>query len=214
SPSSEGQVTDMALLEVTVQRKYEVGYPLVVEYSRPVELVQRGEGTLVLDAALLDELLAQQFVEPQGYGTNLGKALFQPAIRDLFKQALKENPEQLRVLLVVEDPQLQPLHWEWLCAPLQAGDGWALLSLDQRTPFSRYLPSLTDRRYPAIGRRDLRALILVADPPQDNSYKLAPIDVAATVASIQQALGEIPHTVLARVKGAGGAPTLDALCEE
>ncbi len=204
----------MALLEVTVQRKYEVGYPVVVEYSRPGELVQRGEGTLVLDAALLDELLAQQFVEPQGYGTNLGKALFQPAIRDLFKQALKENPEQLRVLLVVEDPQLQPLHWEWLCAPLQAGDGWSLLSLDQRTPFSRYLPSLTDRRYPAIGRRDLRALILVADPPQDNSYKLAPIDVAATVASIQQALGEIPHTVLARVKGAGGAPTLDALCEE
>src|SRR5690606_22275213 len=96
----------------------------------------------------------------------------------------------------------------------QAGDGWSLLSLDQRTPFSRYLPSLTDRRYPAIGRRDLRALILVADPPQDNSYHLAPIDVAATVASIQQALGEIPHTVLARVKGAGGAPMLDALCKE
>ena len=51
-----------------------------------------------------------------------------------------------------------------LCAPL---DGkWDLLALDQRVPFSLYLPSLADRRFPPIGRRDLRALILEANPAE------------------------------------------------
>ena len=49
-----------------------------------------------------------------------------------------------------------------MCAPFD--DGWDFLALNQRAPFSLYLPSLTDRRFPPIGRRDLRALMVVASP--------------------------------------------------
>ena len=118
----------------------------------------------------------------------------------------------LRILLVVEDPALQPLRWERLCAPDGMG-GWDFLALDQRTPYSRYLPSLTDRRFPALGRRDLRALVVLADPPEGNPFGLAHFDAAATAAGIAEALGEIPHDLLAPLPGALGPAALDALAE-
>ena len=72
----------------------------------------------------------------------------------------KAADDALRVLLFVEAEDLRTLHWEQLHAPLDRG--WDYLLLNQSTPFSLYLPSQIERRFPPIGRRDLRALILVA----------------------------------------------------
>lgn len=118
----------------------------------------------------------------------------------------------MRVLLFIEavDKELRILRWERLCAPID--EGWYMLALDQRVPFSLYIPATTDRRFPPIGRRDLRALVLVASPSDSKKYKLDNFDVKNTVKSVRAALGDIPTDILATVDGAIGLPTLDELC--
>jgi hypothetical protein len=200
----------MNTFEITVQRKLGPSWPVVVEQSASgVFLPVRHEGSLQLD---LVELTSQS--TPRDYGTALGKALFRNGILRMLDRALAKSADSIHVLLFVEDAELRSLRWERLCAPLEA-DRWDFLSLNQRVPFSLYLPSVTDRRFPPIGRRDLRALILVANPNDDpeNGYRLAPFDAAATVARVRTALGEIQADVLAAVEGAVGPPTLDGLCE-
>lgn len=203
----------MNTFEITVQRKLGTNWPVVVEQSASgVFLPLRHEGTLLLD---LVELTSQS--TPREYGALLGKALFRDEqLRVAFVQALIKSDDRLHVLLFVEDAELRSLRWERLCAPLDGTfDGrWDFLGLNQRVPFSLYLPSVTDQRFPPIGRRDLRALILVASPDDpENKYRLAPFDAAGTVAGVRAALGEIQADVLAVVEGAVGPPTLDGLCE-
>ena len=166
----------------------------------------RIEGLLQLD---LEILRAQS--TPLGYGRVLGQALFAGPVRDAFVQALAASGNALRVLLCVEDDGLKTLHWQRLCGPLDGG--WSFLSLQQRTLFSLYLPAVTDRRFPAIGRLDLRALVVVASPAGLEKYGLQPFDAAETVTTLAKAFGAIPCDFLADVPGAVGPPTLDAFCE-
>ena len=198
----------MSTFEITIQRKSGDTWPVVVEQSASgVFLPVRKEGTLQLDREGL--LLSQP--DPKAYGTILGQAVFRDDVRDAFVQAVTKSDDCLHVLLFVEDAELRTLRWERLCAPL---DGrWDFLGLNQRVPFSLYLPSVTDQRFPPIGRRDLRALVLVANPDGLDQYRLTPFDAAATVQNVRTALGSIPCEVLAAVEGAVGPPTLDALCE-
>jgi WD40 repeat protein len=203
----------MHTLEITIQRDMGTGWPVVVEHHLPGSLPSRQEGVIHLDEERRTDLLRQEY-SPEAYGTVLGQALFQGRVRDAFMQARATSEERLRVLLVIEAPDLKTLRWERLCAPARQGERWRLLALDQQLIFSRYLPSLTDRRFPAIGRRDLRALVVVAAPPKDNAYNLASFDAKATVARVQTVLGEIPSTVLAHVEGSAGPPTLDELCAQ
>jgi hypothetical protein len=164
-----------------------------------------------LDVKRLDVVLPSD----KDYGLLLGKALFRDDVRDALVRAGTEAEladEHLRVLLIIEADDLRGLHWEQPCAPLDRG--WDYLLLNQWTPFSLYLPSQIERRFPPIGRRDLRALVLVAGPEElGEDYGLASYGVPATVQSTQDALGEIPCDVLASIEGAVGPPTLDALCE-
>ena len=204
----------MAVLEITVQRKLGDTWPVVLERSQAGELPTRAEGELDLGAGWSEKLLTRA-LDPLAYGTMLGDALFREAVRDAFVTARNESGDDLRALLVVEDDDLKPLHWERLCAPIRSGGKWGLLGLDQRSVFSLYLPSLADRRFPAIGRRDLRALVLVANPPdnppREQDYGLDRFDEPATVAGIRAALGDLPCDLLASVPGAIGRPTLDEL---
>ena len=208
----------MDTLELTLQHQRAGTWPVVAELSRPGELARRCEGRLVLPPGCADlegfaVALTERLDRPRDYGTLLGEALFQGAIRDAFVAARSgAGAGGLRVLLVIEDPELRPLRWERLCAPDGTG-GWDFLALDQSTPYSRYLPSLTDRRFPAIGRRDLRALVVLADPPPDNPYGLAPFEAGPTAEAIATALGEIPHDRLGPLPGALGPASLDALTE-
>ncbi|MEH1824199.1 MAG: CHAT domain-containing protein [Nostoc sp.] len=204
----------MNTFEITIQRKSENNWPIVVEHTRFGELLPlRSEGTLELTAENVQQLTS--FLgQPKDYGTLLGKTLFRDDVRDAFVGAMRESEEALRMLLFIEasDPQLRTLRWEKLCAPI---DGeWELLALNQRVPFSFYIPAITDRRFPPIGRRDLRALVLVASPSDSQKYKLAEFDVEASVNSVKSALGEIPCDVLATIPGAIGLPTIDELCTQ
>ena len=203
----------MSVFEITLQRKDEDAWPVVVRHQPGVQALARwSRGRLDLALARVETLRPEE----KEYGLLLGQALFRDDIRDAFVRAqpgAEGGDELLRVLLIVEADDLRGLHWEQLCAPLDRG--WDYLLLNQQTPFSLYLPSQIERRFPPIGRRDLQALILVAGPEElDGDYGLASFDVAATVSSLRRALGQIPCGVLARVKGASGPPRLDVLCEQ
>src|SRR5215207_1532813 len=207
----------MSTFEITIERKTGDGWPVVVERTSPgASLRLRAEGTLLLGPEAEQALLAA-VIEPEAYGTILGQALFREHVRDALARARAETTgdDRLRVLLTVEDEGLRVLRWERLSAPLDGG--WVLLALNHAVPYSLYLPSITDRRFPPIGRRDLRALIVAASPAGLDQYRLAPFDVAAAVAGIRAALGDIPSDVLAtdatgtESDGSVGPATLDAI---
>jgi energy-coupling factor transporter ATP-binding protein EcfA2 len=204
----------MNTFEITIQRKSGDSWPIVVEHTQPGLLLPlRLESNLCLTEENLQQLTSLQG-QVRDYGTLLGKALLRDEVRDGFVRALSQNDETVRVLLFIEavDKELRVLRWERLCAPI---DGeWQMLILNQRVPFSFYIPAITDRLFPPIGRRDLRALVLVASPSDSQRYNLSTFDVEATVNSVRSALGDIPTDVLATVDGAIGLPTLDELCAQ
>jgi WD40 repeat protein/energy-coupling factor transporter ATP-binding protein EcfA2 len=204
----------MNTFEITVQRQEGDRWPIVVEYSRADTLLPlRSEGTLELAQEDFEQLTSL-LLRPKEYGRFLGQALLREEVRDAFVGALFESEDALRVLLFIEanDLQLRTLRWERLCAPIERE--WCQLATNQRVLFSLYIPAITERRFPPIGRRDLRALLLVASPESIGRYKLAEFDVEAAVSGVREALGEIPCDVLANVDGAIALPTLDELCKQ
>jgi len=205
----------MNTFEITIQRKAGDTWPVIAEQSRPGSFLPvRSEGVLTVDPEQLLTLLS-----PQAYGTHLGKLLFSGSIRDAFTRALADSNNDLRVLLFIEADDLRTLRWERLCAPL-TGD-WDFLALDQQVLFSLYLPSVTDSRFPAIGRRDLRALVVAASPDGLDRYGLSHFDVPNALACATDSLGEIPFDVLASGAGINEHPTIqpvgpasiDAICQ-
>ena len=205
----------MDTLEITIQRKTGDTWPVIAEQSRPGSFLPlRSEGVLSLAPAELPPQL-----DPISYGTHLGQALFHKGIRDGFTRALADSQNNLRVLLFIEADDLRALRWERLCAPIN--NRWRELARNAQALYSLYLPSVTDSRFPAIGRRDLRALVIIANPTGLERYNLAPFDLPATLADVSAALGEIPFDLLASGVGSADQPTikpvgpatLDALCE-
>lgn len=192
--------------EITIEQKSGNAWPVVAIYGRPGALDVRNEGRLRIDRVALTAKAT-----PQEYGTLLGQALFRDDVREAFVRARAASEDHLRVLLSVEANELKVLRWERLCAPLDGG--WSFLALDQRVPFSQYLPSQADRNFPPIGERDLCALLVVASPEGIEDYGLSQFDVSKAVTCVQAALQGIPTDVLANDDGAMGPPTLDALCE-
>jgi WD40 repeat protein len=193
------------MLEITIQRRVGGGWPVVAEHHRPETLLPvRSEGRLELDEP--------SSADARAYGRALGRALFRDAIRDAFVRARGDQPDGVRVLLFVEAEDLKAWRWEWLCAPGN-GTAWDFLSLDQRVLYSLYIPSLTERAYPPIGRNSLRALVVVANPADpERRYGLASFDANQNVARLQSIFGDrSPATVLARTAGAAGSPTLEAI---
>ncbi len=203
----------MNIFEITIQRKYQDRWFVVTEYTKTGELPIRRQGILKLNSLDNFAELGELLLQPRKYGEMLGKALFYEDVRDAFVEALahfegsQDNNECLHVLLQIEAEDLRELRWEKLCAP----KNWNFLTLNQRTPFSFYIPAIVERRFPPIGRRDLRALVVVASPEGLDKFQLAHFDVGETVTSVKQALGEIPCDVLANVDGAVGLPTPDEL---
>lgn len=195
----------MDTFEITIQRRIDNGWPVVIEQKTAASSIPvRKEGLFVFDESELDLHLT-----PRAYGTLLGQSLFREEIRSAFAKAIAESNDRLRVLLFIEAEDLLPLRWERLCAPLDSD--WTFLSLNQRTLFSLYTPSITDRRFPAIGYRNMRALVVVASPHGLEQYGLEHFDVEATVAQIKAAMGSMPHDILADVDGAVGPASLDAI---
>lgn len=198
----------MHTFEITIQRQHGERCPVIAEERRDDgSMPIRVENTLRLDQ---NELIAAE-QESQAYGALLGHALFSGTLRDAFVEALARAEERLRVLLFVEDQSMRALRWERLQAPAEGG--WKTLATYQRAPLSRYLPSMTDRRFPPIGRQDLRALVVAASPGELTRFGLEHFDVQAATAGVRAALGNIPTTLLADLPQAQGRPTLDQICE-
>ena len=208
--------------EITIQRKFGESWPVVVRIQQPNRLsglTTHTEGTLQLSEDDLIQLKQEQenYLE---YGTLLGQALFRENVRETFVRTLGKNIQgvPLRVLLSNEadsQDEVRILHWERLCAPIDAGGEWNLLARDQRVPFSLYIPTIIDRRFPPIGRRDLRALVVVASPTNLGKYNLAEFNVERAVNGVRKALGEIPCDILANnIEGAIGEPSLEQLSQQ
>lgn len=203
----------MNLFEITIQRKIKEGWPITaLRYQSGDLLPVRSEGLFQIDLELLDSV---KYL-PEDYGSMLGRNVFQGDIERAFDKALtdaKGANTQLRVLLYVEADDLRDLHWERLCSH---SDGiWDFLSLNQQTPYSLYLPSLIDRRFPPLSRHHLRAIILIAGPEDlKGNYSLTPFDIEAAARNVSNALGKIPHNLLANLPGAIGKPDLNTLCEQ
>lgn len=194
----------MSVLEITLQYKRSGIYPITVELRQPGLLSLRRESEFALSAEILAKL-ARQDTEPRAYGETLGQLLLQGAVRDLYIKARSETTAELQLLLVVEAKELRPLRWERLALPDDGG--WTAAALAQGIAFSRYLPSLSDRRFALIGRLDLQLLAAIASPPEDNLFALAPFDADAVSEGLRTSLGDLPHQILP-------AATLDSLTEQ
>ncbi len=153
------------------------------------------DGVLRLAKDELEDLQGMALL-PQRYGEKLGAALFDGPVGIAFAQAREASEDRLRVLLVVEAPDLRHLRWERVFAPFDGGATWDFLALRQQAPLSLYVPSVADRRFPPIGRDDLRALVLAASPP-GLGRDLPPFDVSAAVRGVREALGPILCDALA-----------------
>ncbi len=202
----------MNVLAIAIGRKALDHWPVVATHSRPGGAPVVTAGQLTLD----EEALRAQ-TAPAHYGRMLGEALFRGPIRDAFARALPASQgERLDVLLDLGDDALRTsVRWEWLCAPTD--ESWPFLALNSQTPYARYIPRAMGAQFRPIARRDLSALVVAASPTNLANFRLAPFDVAATVARVGKSLDDIPARVLADVKAvpsAAGPPTLDALIEE
>ncbi|MFZ1025499.1 MAG: CHAT domain-containing protein [Limnoraphis robusta] len=212
----------MNIFEITIQPKTEKGWPVAVKHTPFQQSALYYKGTLNLNS---DDNFASlgQYGQPQKYGTELGKQLFTQDIRFAFEKALFHSQQQsskdkqiLHVYLHIDtfnDDSLKSLKWERLCAPFAPGDeDWEYLSTDRRTTFSIYVPTMTERLFPVIGRNDLRSLIVVANPSNGSKFGLADFDAKKTVESVRKSLGNIPSDVLGKdIDGAVGLPTLEEI---
>jgi tetratricopeptide (TPR) repeat protein len=205
--------------EITIQRKSDDYWPMVVRVKNLDGLTTQAKGRFQLSEDDFQELTEAQDNEKE-YGTLLGKQLFREDVRETFIRNLSKSSQDcpLRIMLSNETDdkdELRKLHWERLCAPIDADGTWNLLARDQRVPYSQYISTIIDRPFPPIGRNDLRALVLVASPSNLGKYQLDPFDVEAAVSSVRGALGEIPCAVLANnIDGAIGPPTLEELSKQ
>ena len=198
----------MNIFEITIQKRKEGSWPIETKLTRSYDsLPVHHKGELKLSKQDFNELTSLK-IQSQQYGQFLGRSLFQGEIYQAYLQALDSSWDGIRVLLIVEDKELEVLYWHWLCAPQE----WNFISLNQRCCFSISLKTPTERVFPPINQNDLRALILAASPQGLEEYSLASFNVQETVDSLKIALGQIPTDVLA-VDGGLGMPTLDELCD-
>ena len=198
----------MNIFEITIQKRKESSWPIETKLTRSYDsLPVHHKGELKLSKQDFNELTSLK-IQSQQYGQFLGIALFQGEIYQAYLQALDSSWDGIRVLLIVEDKELEVLYWHWLCAPQE----WNFISLNQRCCFSISLKTPTERVFPPINQNDLKALILAASPQGLEEYSLASFNVQETVDSLKIALGQIPTDVLA-VDGGLGMPTLDELCD-
>lgn len=95
----------MHSLEITIQHPRDGHWPVVAEHRHPGDLTRRSEGRLVLDVDSKKQLISLG-QNCRGYGSLLGKALFQESIRNRFMDArAAAGDDSLRVLLVVVEPR-------------------------------------------------------------------------------------------------------------
>mgnify|MGYP001090344086 FL=1 len=107
-------------LEISIRKKEKNVWDVETNLTKVNDSSRvNNKGKLTLSEKDIDSTLTNYKTNPnpKKYGQFLGKALFQDEISDAYKQAIDSSPEGMRVILTVEDQELEALYWHWLCAP-------------------------------------------------------------------------------------------------
>ena len=204
-------------LEIGLHREDAGAYAIEMRFSQPDSGTDDRLESSTPPLARFDfEGLRALSLDAPAYGRLLSDSLFaDPTVRELYMRAMsyaqaQNAPLRLRLFIGPTAPELHSLRWETLRNPQ---DGSPLLT-SEHVLFSRYLSSIDWRPVAASTRRDLRALVVIANPTNVSDYQpggraLAPVDVTGELARAQASLGSIPLTALA----SGGSATLNNLSE-
>lgn len=161
-------MTSYADLEIGLHRRDVTNrYTIELRFTDPQsegEATQRGHVRFDM------EQLQRCLLKPADYGRVLRDNLFaDPVIRDKFSHARAvagSNPLRLRLNIGDSAPELHTLRWETL---RDLDD--MLLSTDEYTHFSRYLSSDNWRSVQLRSKSALRALVVIANPIDLDSYE-------------------------------------------
>ncbi len=197
---------DVADLELTLRRQSNGATTADLTLRAP-DGIRDSELALGAPTAISGDDLLSLALDPDRYGRALTAQLFSdPRLREGWIKAMgfaQGASAAVRVRLRI-DPSADDLHslrWETLHDP--ASD--RLLCRSERVLFSRYLDTDDLSRVRQRGRPDLRALAVIANPPELPGFNLAPVNTVAERARIAVALGGTPLTVLGRDAGGGSA---------
>jgi hypothetical protein len=178
-------------LEIGLHRRYAGGFTVELRLSKPESETEDQLASSELAAFDL-QMLRQAEHEPERYGQLLATSLFaDPAVREKFAVATSlDQLLRLRLLVGPSAPELHDLRWETLRHP---SDNSPLIT-GERLLFSRYLSSADWRRVHLQAKRELQALVAIANPVKGvgtdpGQWPLAEIDVAAEQKRAGDALG-------------------------
>lgn len=203
---------EAADLEIGLHRRDVTSYAVDLRFVHPqsdadVRLLRGSDLPLV---RFDYDHLRSRILNTVAYGQALTQSLFSdPELVAAFGQASAaahtlDVPLRVRLFIGPSAPDLHALRWETLCLP---GSTDPLLT-NEHILFSRYLSSTDWRPVRLRPKRDLRALVFVANPTDIEAYQLSPVDVHGEVARAQESMGnDVATTVLA----AHGDATLDTL---
>ncbi|MGD8604313.1 MAG: CHAT domain-containing protein, partial [Anaerolineales bacterium] len=183
-------------LELTIAHKQGDTWPVYAQHRRAgSQISSRIEGELRLPESW--EKLLERYArtgDRLAYGRTLGQGLFQDEVDEAMRETLY-GEERLRLLLVVDDPELRSLRWELLCARESRSGDWSPLVHNPWVFFSRYVLSESRRRF-QIGQKELRTLIAIAGASSDDKFGLQAFDEEALIEVFEQAYQGFDHTIL------------------
>ncbi len=150
------------------------------------------------------QYLLSQEIDHNTYGHTLSTSLFaDPNVKTAFQKAMNaaqllDVPLRVRLLVGESAPELHTLRWETLQNP----DTSQLLCTDEHILFSRYMSSDDWRPVNLRSKSELRALIVIANPADLQTYEpggqpFPPVDVANEAARARNALRGTPILELA-----------------
>jgi hypothetical protein len=172
--------TQYAELELSLERQDADSFAVDLRFSLPDSEADRRDKAenICID---IDELrrLAD---DPTAYGRRLGQNFFAfPGVREVLAVVQSSGVDlRFRLSISPTDRDLQGLRWETLADPDAPQPGAPLL-MSERVLFSRYVYSRDWRQVARRAKGDLRALVVVANPSDLDSYRLAPIDVTGEI---------------------------------
>jgi CHAT domain/SIR2-like domain len=173
-------MTQYAELEISLERQDSDSFAGDLRFTLPdSEADQRGKAENLRFA--IDEL-HQLADDAAAYGRRLGQDFLTfPGVREVLAVVQSKGVDlRFRLSISPNDKDLQALRWETLADPDAPQPGAPLL-MSERVLFSRYVDSRDWRHIAPRAKGDLRALVVVANPSDLDTSKLAPIDVAGEI---------------------------------
>ena len=177
-------------IEIGLWRKDAESWTVEFRASQRDELDEDVRCSGTAPAVDVDDL-RDQLADDAAYGKSLTESLFSsPEISSAFREAravaaAKELDVRMRLFISPSSPELQALRWETLLDP----SDHSRLTTNEHLAFSRYLSSLDWRPVAVRPKRQLRALIVVANPSDiESGWGYAAVDPMQQVELATQAL--------------------------